>query len=105
MVNFDQAEGLRRMLFCAKPRIVTFLSALDMDEKNATMINLSTGLGRIGQDVVLLDARRGSSGTGTAGWLGRSLQTTLLDVAEQNCTIQQALLPTDQGIRLARLCH
>lgn len=101
MVNFDQAEGLRRMLHGAKPRFVTFLSSLDNDEKNAMLVNLSTGLSNLGHDVVLLDAR--VQGTGVARWLDTSINATLLDVAQQKRTIEQATLRTAQGFRLASL--
>ena len=74
MVNFDQAEGLRRMLHGAKPRFVTFLSSLGNDEKNAMLVNLSTGLSNLGHDVVLLDAR--VQGTGVARWLDTSINAT-----------------------------
>lgn len=103
MVNFDQAEGLRRMLHGVKPRFVTFLSSLGNDEKNAMLVNLSTGLTNLGHDVVLLDAR--AQGPGVARWLETSISATLLDVAQQKCTIQQASLKTAQGFRLASLSH
>ncbi|MET3108473.1 flagellar biosynthesis protein FlhG [Oxalobacteraceae bacterium GrIS 1.18] len=101
MVNFDQAEGLRRMLFGAKPRFVTFLSALTGDEKNATLVNLSAGLARLGNDVVLLDAR--TNGSSVARWLEKHIDTTLLDVAQQKRTIQQATFSVQQGFKLASL--
>ena len=105
MVNFDQAEGLRRMLFGAKPRFVTFLSALANDEKNATLVNLAAGLGRLGNDVVLLDARKNepSSGPSVAWWLDKQIDATLLDVAQQKRTIQQATITTSQGFKLASM--
>ena len=74
MANIDQAEGLRRMLFGAKPRFVTFLSALTNDEKNATLVNLAAGLGRLGNDVLLLDAR--TSGGSAARWLDKAIDVT-----------------------------
>jgi len=103
LANFDQAEGLRRMLFGARPRFVTFLSALSPDEKNATLVNLSAGLGRLGHDVVLLDAR--ANGTSAARWMDRQISTTLIDVALQSRTLQQATLDTKQGFKLASLCR
>ena len=61
------------MLFGSKPRIVTFLSALGHEEKNATLVNLSAGLGQLGNDVVLLDARNQESPSMTvAMWLETS---------------------------------
>jgi len=91
------------MLFGAKPRFVTFLSALSADEKNATLVNLSAGLSRLGRDAVLLDAR--CSGAGTAGWLDRQIDATLYDVAQQKCSFAQATVGTAQGFKLASLCR
>ena len=89
------------MLFGAKPRFVTFLSALTGDEKNATLVNLSAGLARLGNDVVLLDAR--TNGSSVARWLEKHIDTTLLDVAQQKRTIQQATFSVQQGFKLASL--
>ncbi|HSY26137.1 MAG TPA: antiactivator of flagellar biosynthesis FleN protein, partial [Burkholderiaceae bacterium] len=44
--DFDQAEGLRRMLAGPKPRIFTFLSATPDDEKSAMLSNLGASLVR-----------------------------------------------------------
>ncbi len=101
MANIDQAEGLRRMLFGTKPRFVTFLSALTNDEKNATMVNLAAGLGRLGNDVLLLDAR--TSGGSASRWLDKAIDVTLVDVAQQRRTIQQAAYRSSHGFRLANL--
>lgn len=101
MANFDQAEGLRRMLFGAKPRFVTFLSALTSAEKNATLVNLSTGLTQLGNNVMLLDASQ--NGVSLPCWLECRIDSSLLDVARQKRTIQQAVLTTSQGFKLASI--
>jgi flagellar biosynthesis protein FlhG len=101
LANFDQAEGLRRMLFGAKPRFVTFLSALTSDEKNATLVNLMAGLTQLGSDALLLDARL--SGTSVAWWLEKRIDATLLDVAQQKRTIEQAMFTSSQGFKLASI--
>jgi Mrp family chromosome partitioning ATPase len=54
--DFDQAEGLRRMLAKPAPRIVTFLSATPDHDKGAMLVNLGASLARTGNDVLLLDA-------------------------------------------------
>ena len=54
--DFDQAEGLRRMLAGPKPRIVTFLSACQQDDKGAMLVNLGASLARAGNDVLIVDA-------------------------------------------------
>ncbi len=101
MANFDQAEGLRRMLFGAKPRFVTFLSALSNEERNATLVNIAAGMASIGSDVVLLDARQ--SGTSVAKWLEMQIKVTLLDVAQEKRSLQNATLTSSQGFKLASL--
>ena len=42
--DFDQAEGLRRMLAGPRPRIVTFLSASPQDDKGTMLVNLGASL-------------------------------------------------------------
>lgn len=104
--NFDQAEGLRRMLFGAKPRFVTFLSALSNEEKNATLVNLSAGLTRLGNDVVLMDARfTASNATSVAKWLEKQIVATLVDVVKQKRSIEQATISTLQGFKLVSVCR
>jgi flagellar biosynthesis protein FlhG len=103
LVNFDQAEGLRRMLFNTKPRFVTFLSALSNEERNATLVNLSAGLSALGHDVVLMDAR--VSGASAAKWLEAPLKTTLIDVLRQKRSVKEATMSTAQGFKLASYCR
>jgi flagellar biosynthesis protein FlhG len=101
--DFDQAEGLRRMLAGPKPRIVTFLSAVSADEKNATLLNLSASLARAGSDVLLLDACAG--GRGVAVSLAASGAATLLEVARQERALDQVAQPMQEGFRLAMLAR
>src|SRR5450830_984732 len=58
LANVDQAEGLRRMLAVPKPRVFTFLSALKDEEKSAMLVNLGVSLARQGQKITLLDVAR-----------------------------------------------
>lgn len=99
--DFDQAEGLRRMLAGPKPRIITFLSATNDEDKSAMLVNLSASLVGAGSDVILLDARAVSKGV--ASWLGVPVGATLLDVARQVRTMDEAIQPMAQGFRLASL--
>lgn len=101
MVNFDQAEGLRRMLFGVKPRFVTFLSALSNQERNATLVNLAAGLANMGHEVVLLDARE--NGASAARWLEIAVMATLVDVAKQKYSFDDATIATTQGFKLASM--
>ena len=81
--DFDQAEGLRRMLAGPKPRIVTFLSATPQDDKGAMLVNLGASLARAGNDVLLVDACRDDYGV--AQRLGVDKGAGLLQVARQDC--------------------
>ena len=93
--DFDQAEGLRRMLAGPKPRIVTFLSATPQDDKGAMLVNLGASLARAGNDVLLVDACAGENGV--AARLGVADGASLLDVARQECALNQVIHQVPQG--------
>ena len=48
--DFDQAEGLRRMLAGPQPRVMTFLSATPQDDKGAMLVNLGASLAFFGME-------------------------------------------------------
>ena len=97
MGNFtnDQAEGLRRMLAGPKPRIVSVLSALSVEEKSATLVNLAASLARAGSDVLLFDAC--SATNGLAQRLGVARVATLMQVARQERGLNEVIQKTTQG--------
>ena len=97
--DFDQAEGLRRMLAGPRPRIVTFLSATPQDDKGAMLVNLGASLARAGNDVLLVDACNSEHGVATR--LGVVDGTTLLDVARQECALNQVVRQVPQGFGVA----
>jgi flagellar biosynthesis protein FlhG len=97
--DFDQAEGLRRMLAGPRPRIVTFLSATPQDDKGAMLVNLGASLARAGNDVLLVDACNSEHGVATR--LGVIDGTTLLDVARQECALNQVVRQVPQGFGVA----
>ena len=99
--DFDQAEGLRRMLAGPKPRIVTFLSASAVDDKGAMLVNLAATLARAGNDVVVVDA----CSDGVARRLGVNQGSALLDVARQECGLNQVLRSVPQGFSVASLAR
>lgn len=101
--DFDQAEGLRRMLAGPKPRVITFLSATNDDDKSAMLVNLGASLVGAGSNVILLDASVVSQGV--ASWLGVSAGPTLLDVVRQERTMDEVIIPMTQGFGLASLRH
>lgn len=99
--DFDQAEGLRRMLAGPTPRIVTFLSATPQDDKAAMLVNLGASLARAGNDVLLMDAC--ASAHGVASRLGVDGGASLLNVARQECALNQVLYEAPQGFTVASM--
>lgn len=97
--DFDQAEGLRRMLSGPKPRIVTFLSATPSDDKGAMLVNLGASLAQSGNDVMIVDAC--SRDYGVAQRLGVDHGPSLLQVARQECALNQVIHPVPQGFSVA----
>lgn len=101
--DFDQAEGLRRMLAGPKPRIVTFLSASDKEDRGAMLVNLSASLAQAGNDVTLLDAC--GHAQGVARRLGVEGRATLLNVARQESALNQTIIAVPQGFKVVALAH
>ena len=101
MANIDQAEGLRRMLAAPKPRVFTFLSALKDEEKSAMLVNLGVSLARQGQQITILDARSRLNSVGA--WLNAQNDMSLLDVARQQRTMQEAIKIVAAGLSVAVL--
>jgi flagellar biosynthesis protein FlhG len=99
--DFDQAEGLRRMLAGPKPRIVTFLSATPSDDKGAMLVNLGASLAQAGNDVLIVDACEREYGV--AQRLGVDRSASLLQVARQECALNQVIHPVAQGFSVATL--
>jgi flagellar biosynthesis protein FlhG len=99
--DFDQAEGLRRLLAGPKPRIFTFLSATPDEEKSAMLSNLGASLVRAGNQVVVVDARSGSRGI--CARLELPHVGTLFDVARQQRALNDVIHPMPQGFSVAML--
>ncbi|WP_020654773.1 MinD/ParA family ATP-binding protein [Massilia niastensis] len=93
--DFDQAEGLRRMLQGPRPRIVTFLSATPEDDKGAMLVNLGASLAQAGHEVLIVDACEVDYGV--ARRLGLNRGASLLQVARQECALNQVVHPVPQG--------
>jgi flagellar biosynthesis protein FlhG len=98
--DFDQAEGLRRMLAGPKPRIVTFLSATQQDDKGAMLVNLGASLAQSGNDVLIVDACERDYGVSRR--LGVDRGPGLLQVARQECALNQVIHPAPQGFSTAK---
>ncbi|KQZ52419.1 antiactivator of flagellar biosynthesis FleN protein [Massilia sp. NEAU-DD11] len=101
--DFDQAEGLRRMLAGPKPRIVTFLSATPQDDKGAMLVNLGASLAQSGNDVMIVDAC--TRDYGVAQRLGVDRGPSLLQVARQECALNQVIHPVPQGFSVATMAR
>jgi flagellar biosynthesis protein FlhG len=99
--DFDQAEGLRRMLAGPKPRIVTFLSATQQDDKGAMLVNLGASLAQNGNDVLIVDACERDYGVSRR--LGLDRGPGLLQVARQECALNQVIHPAPQGFSVVRM--
>jgi flagellar biosynthesis protein FlhG len=99
--DFDQAEGLRRMLSGPKPRIVTFLSATASDDKGAMLVNLGASLAQSGNDVMIVDACERDYGV--ARRLGLDRAASLLQVARQECALNQVIHPVPQGFSIVKM--
>ena len=103
--QFDQADGLRRILAGSKPRIVTFLFADTGEQKCTLLANLGASLARAGSTVVLLDAcpaERGFTGR-IAASLSATPAATLLQVARRESTLEDAVHILPQGFGIAAL--
>ncbi|HEU4853595.1 MAG TPA: antiactivator of flagellar biosynthesis FleN protein [Telluria sp.] len=99
--DFDQAEGLRRMLAGPKPRIVTFLCATPDDDKGAMLVNLAASMSRAGHDVLVVDACEREYGITRR--LGVATGPTLANVARQECGLNQVIRQVPQGFGVARM--
>ncbi|KQV41053.1 hypothetical protein [Massilia sp. Root335] len=101
--DFDQAEGLRRMLAGPKPRIVTFLSATPEDDKGAMLVNLGASLAQSGNDVMIVDAC--TRDYGVAQRLGVDRGPSLLHVARQECALNQVIHAVPQGFSVVKMAY
>jgi flagellar biosynthesis protein FlhG len=101
--DFDQAEGLRRMLSGPKPRVVTFLSATAQDDKGAMLVNLGASLAQSGNDVMIVDAC--ARGYGVAQRLGVERGASLLQVARQECALNQVIHAVPQGFSVVSMAR
>ncbi|GAB3459675.1 MinD/ParA family protein [Massilia terrae] len=101
--DFDQAEGLRRMLAGPRPRIVTFLSATPEDDKGAMLVNLGASLAQAGNDVMIMDACEREYGV--AQRLGFDRGPSLLQVARQESALNDIIRKAPQGFSVATLAR
>ncbi len=100
MANFDQAEGLRRMLAGVRTRIYTFLSATSGEEKGAMLVNLAASLAQTGSDVLVLDACTASEGVSSRL---QANGATLQQVAAQERALDEVVQVVPEGFGVAAL--
>jgi len=91
------------MLAGPKPRIVTFLSATPQDDKGAMLVNLGASLAQSGNDVLIVDAC--TREYGVAQRLGVDRGPSLLQVARQECALNQVIHPVPQGFSVATMAR
>jgi flagellar biosynthesis protein FlhG len=91
------------MLAGPKPRIVTFLSATPQDDKGAMLVNLGASLAQSGNDVMIVDAC--TRDYGVAQRLGVDRGPSLLQVARQECALNQVIHPVPQGFSVATMAR
>jgi len=86
----DQAEGLRRLLVRNHTQVVLLLAGKAGVGRTSTTVNLASALSRLGKAVLVLDENQSSSNI--ADQLGLHGRYDLLDIAQQKCKSEQALL-------------
>lgn len=91
------------MLAGPRPRVFTFLSAASVDEKSAMLVNLGASLAQAGSNVLLFDASAGSRGV--AAKLDAVRSATLLQVAQQERALDEAVQAMPQGFGVAVLAR
>ena len=91
------------MLAGPKPRVVSVLSALGVEEKSAMLVNLASSLTRAGSDVVVLDAC--SAANGLAQRLGVASAATLVQVARQERGLNEVVRKTAQGFGVVTMAR
>lgn len=100
--QFDQAEGLRRMLGASGgSRIVSVFGAAPAAEKGAILLNLAAMLARAGSSVLVLDAC--PPGRGFCAGQDLFPGATLAQAARRECPLEDAVLELPSGVRLAVL--
>ena len=101
--RLDQAEGLRRMLAGARPRVFTFLSSTPGESNGTMLASLAESLAQTGNAVLMLDARMGARGVASS--LGIHQPVTLLHVARREYMVEDAIYDAPEGFSLATLAR
>lgn len=103
MVNYDQAEGLRRMLEMPKQKVLTVLSVLPDAERNGMLINLAASFAKQGKNTLMVDAK--PSASSLSAWLNLKSDQTLLDVARQQRTMDAVIKQVSPRLSITKVAH
>jgi flagellar biosynthesis protein FlhG len=103
MLNFphDQAAGLRRLMATPKPRVMSMISAAAKPQPSYMLSNLAATIHALGNKVLLIEA------TGYTEELNGLVDhlPALLDVANGQSLLMNAITDTDYGFYCAKLKH
>lgn len=91
------------MLAGPRPRIITFLSATPEDDKGAMLVNLGASLSQAGTDVLVVDACQHEYGVARRLHLHKG--PSLLQVARQECALDEIVRAAPQGFPVASLAR
>lgn len=96
-LHTDQAEGLRQLLATQSLRVIAVASATAGAGKTSIVASLATTFAATGREVLVLDAVQGAP---LAASFGVTPHYELLDIVERRRSLEQALVPCAQGVRM-----
>ena len=100
--KIDQAEGLRQLLANESLRVIAVASATAGAGKTSVVSNLATTFASTGREVLILDAAQGAPMSATFGVTPRY---DLQDIIDRKRSLEQALVPCAQGVRMLSIAH
>jgi flagellar biosynthesis protein FlhG len=97
----DQAAGLRRIMATPKPRVVSIIAASSTQDQPRMMTNLAASIRSQGSEVLIVHASK----TSREESYEINNQPALFDVANETCTLADAIKSTSHGVSVAKLLH
>jgi flagellar biosynthesis protein FlhG len=101
-LQIDQAEGLRQLLATQSLRVIAVASATAGAGKTSIVFNLATTFASTGREVLILDA---AQGVPTSTTFGVTPRYDLQDIIDRKRSLEQALVPCAQGVRMLSIAH
>ena len=95
----DQAAGLRRLMATPKPRVVSIISASATQDQPRMLTNLAASILGQGSDVLIVHASQDSREAS----YGIDKLPALLNVANTESSLQDAIKSSNQGYSLSKL--